>query len=189
MHHLILGGARSGKSAYAEQLAAASGLTVTYIATAEGQDGEMSRRIAHHQARRPAHWGLAEEPLYLADTLARLASADTCLLVDCLTLWLSNLIFKGQAGAQVEAGEEVSCPLYRGQIDALAAQLPALPGKILLVSNEVGLGIVPMHPISRYFADEQGRLNQRLAAVCHEVTLVAAGLPLTLKSALAGSPE
>lgn len=182
MRELILGGARSGKSLLAEQRATASGLTVTYIATAEARDGEMSRRIEHHQARRPTHWGLAEDPLHLADTLQRLARPDTCLLVDCLTLWLSNLIFSGDAARQVEAGESVVCPLFRGQIDNLIHQLPRLPGQIILVSNEVGWGIVPMDPISRFFADEQGRLNQQVASVCEQVTLVAAGLPLNLKS-------
>lgn len=181
MKHLILGGARSGKSLLAEQLATASGLPVTYIATAEARDGEMTRRIEHHQSRRPTHWGLAEDPLHLADTLQRLARSDTCLLVDCLTLWLSNLIFAGDAARQAEAGEAVTCPLFRSQIDALTHLLPQLPGHILFVSNEVGWGIVPMDPVTRLFADEQGRLNQRVAAGCDKVTLVAAGLPLTLK--------
>lgn len=181
MKHLILGGARSGKSLLAEQHADNSGLPVTYIATAEARDGEMHRRIQHHQSRRPAHWQLAEDPLHLADTLARLARPDACLLVDCLTLWLSNLIFAGDAARQAEAGEAIACPLFRSQIDGLIHLLPRLPGEIILVSNEVGWGIVPMHPVSRLFADEQGRLNQRVAAHCDKVTLVAAGLPLTLK--------
>lgn len=178
---LIFGGARSGKSRLAEERAAASGLAVTYIATAEARDGEMGRRIAQHRARRPAAWGCVEEPLDLAATLQRLARPDTCLLVDCLTLWLSNLLFAGRAAAQAEAGEPVDCVLLQERVAALLAALPTLPGRIILVSNEVGWGIVPMHPVSRLFADEQGRLNQRVAAVCDQVTLVAAGLPLTLK--------
>ena len=181
MKALILGGARSGKSLHAEQIARQSGRRVVYLATAQAGDGEMARRIAHHRARRPAAWGCAEEPLQLAARLRELAAPDTLLLVDCLTLWLSNLLFAGQAAAQAEAGVAVDCPLLAGQTAALIAALPELPGDIVLVSNEVGWGIVPMHPVSRLFADEQGRLNQRVAAVCDRVTLVAAGLPLQLK--------
>ncbi len=181
MKELILGGARSGKSLLAEKRAAESGLRVLYLATAEARDGEMARRIAHHRERRPAEWGCAEETLHLAAKLQELAAADTCVLVDCLTLWLSNLLFAGQAARQAEAGEPVSCPLFDNEITALIELLPQLPGRIILVSNEVGWGIVPMHPISRLFADEQGRLNQQVAATCDQVTLVAAGLPLLLK--------
>ncbi len=183
MKELILGGARSGKSLLAEQRARDSGLKVVYLATAQALDGEMTRRVAHHRARRPADWGCTEETLHLAARLRELAAADTCVLVDCLTLWLSNLLFAGQAAAQAEAGEAIACPLFRDETTALIELLPQLPGHIILVSNEVGWGIVPMHPVSRLFADEQGRLNQRVAAVCDQVTLVAAGLPLSLKSA------
>jgi adenosylcobinamide kinase / adenosylcobinamide-phosphate guanylyltransferase len=181
MRELILGGARSGKSRLAEEKAAASGLAVVYLATAQAGDAEMTRRVAHHRARRPASWGCREEPLHLAAALRALAADGTCVLVDCLTLWLSNLFFAGCAAAQAEAGEAVDCPLLRGEIADLLATLPTLPGEILLVSNEVGWGIVPMQPVSRLFADEQGRLNQAVAAVCERATLVAAGLPLTLK--------
>jgi adenosylcobinamide kinase / adenosylcobinamide-phosphate guanylyltransferase len=185
MKELILGGARSGKSLLAEQRARESGLRVTYLATAQALDGEMARRVAHHRARRPADWGCTEETLHLAAKLRELAAPDTCVLVDCLTLWLSNLLFAGRAAAQAEAGEAIDCPLFRAETEALLGLLPTLPGRIILVSNEVGWGIVPMHPVSRLFADEQGRLNQRVAAVCDQVTLVAAGLPLTLKAAAA----
>ena len=181
MKELILGGARSGKSLLAEQRAAQSGLRVIYLATAEARDGEMRRRIDHHRARRPADWGCIEETQDLAARLQTLAAPDTCILVDCLTLWLSNLLFAGRAAAQAEAGEAIDCPLFSGQTAALLDCLPQLPGQVILVSNEVGWGIVPMHPVSRLFADEQGRLNQRVAAVCDRVTLVAAGLPLILK--------
>ncbi|HJW04368.1 MAG TPA: bifunctional adenosylcobinamide kinase/adenosylcobinamide-phosphate guanylyltransferase [Azospira sp.] len=185
MRELILGGARSGKSALAEQRAQASGLEVVYIATARpltpDADPEMARRIAHHRERRPATWGLVEEPLALAETLVRHAAAERCLLVDCLTLWLTNLLFAGQGARQAEAGEKLDCPQLAGEIQSLVDTLPRLPGHIILVSNEVGWGIVPMHPISRLFSDEQGRLNQRAAAACDQVTLVAAGLPLRLK--------
>jgi adenosylcobinamide kinase/adenosylcobinamide-phosphate guanylyltransferase len=185
MKALILGGARSGKSALAERYAAESGLAVTYLATAEAHDDEMRRRIAHHRTQRPGDWRCVEETLHLAACLRRLAAPGTCILVDCLTLWLSNLFFAGRAAAQAEAGQAIDCPLLAGEATALLEALPQLPGRIIIVSNEVGWGIVPMNPVSRVFADEQGRLNQRVAAVCDKVTLVAAGLPLTLK---AGGP-
>lgn len=181
MNELIIGGARSGKSSLAEARAAESGLRVVYVATAQALDGEMTRRIAHHRARRPATWGLVESPLDLAAALRQHAAPDVCLLVDCLTLWLSNLLFAGAAARQAEAGETVDCPRLAGEVAALVECLPRLPGRVILVSNEVGWGIVPMAAVSRLFADEQGRLNQRVAAVCERVTLVAAGLPLVLK--------
>ncbi|GAB3378636.1 bifunctional adenosylcobinamide kinase/adenosylcobinamide-phosphate guanylyltransferase [Lysobacter fragariae] len=173
MHSLILGGARSGKSALAERLAAASGRDVVYIATAQARDGEMARRIAHHRAQRPAHWACVEEPLALADVLRLQASEGRCLLVDCLTLWLSNLL--GDADPDRLARER----------DALLGTLPALPGKIVLVGNEVGLGIVPMGEVTRRFVDEAGRLHQALGAQCTNVIFTAAGLPLVLKGSLA----
>lgn len=183
---LVIGGARSGKSLHAERLAvdwcrAQAGRQVVYVATAAAGDGEMASRIEHHRARRPAEWGLIEAPLALADTLRAASRPETLLLVDCLTLWLSNLLFSGQAAAQAEAGEPVDCPLLRGQQDALLDALANLPGPVVLVSNEVGWGIVPMGALSRLFVDEQGRLNQRIAAQADRVTLVAAGLPLLLK--------
>lgn len=168
MKHLILGGARSGKSDFAERLAVASALAVTYVATAETADAEMERRIAHHRAHRPATWALVEEPCALAHVLRTHAAAGHCLLVDCLTLWLSNLL---AAPSQ----------RLRDETAALLTVLPTLPGQILLVSNEVGWGIVPDNALARHFRDEAGRLHQRLAALCDHVTLVAAGLPLTLK--------
>ena len=182
MKELILGGARSGKSTLAEKRAHDSGLRVVYLATAQSLDGEMDRRIALHQARRPAEWGLAETPLALPETLLLHAAPGNFLLVDCLTLWLSNLLFAGEAARQAEAGEAVECPLLAGQTQALIDALAMAPGQIALVSNEVGWGGVPMHPVARLFADEQGRLNQRVAAVCERVTLVVAGQALVLKS-------
>ena len=182
MKELILGGARSGKSLLAEQRAAASGRQVIYLATGEAHDDEMARRIAHHRQRRPAAWRTLEAPLHLAASLASMAAADTCIVVDCLTLWLSNLLLRGAGAAQAEAGEALDCPLFADETASLLATLPRLPGAVILVSNEVGCGIVPLNPLARLFADEQGRLNQRVAAVCQQVTLVAAGLPLTLKT-------
>ena len=170
MKELILGGARSGKSALAERLAAESGLAVTYIATATAGDEEMARRIAHHRERRPAGWELREEPQRLAAALQDSAAPDRCLLVDCLTLWLNNVI-----------ADEA---LFLRERAALLAILPALPGRVILVSNEVGMGIVPLGELTRRYCDEAGRLNQELAQACNRVTLVTAGLPLMLK----GSP-
>lgn len=172
MRSLILGGARSGKSALAERLALASAGAVVYIATAQARDGEMAERIAHHRAHRPLEWACVEEPLALADVLRRHARADRCVLVDCLTLWLSNLL--GAADA--------SC--FERERAALLDTLPQLPGEILLVSNEVGMGVVPLGELSRRFVDEAGRLHQALAAACDRVIFVAAGLPLTLKGTL-----
>ena len=181
MRELIVGGARSGKSLLAEQKALASGLRVVFVATAQALDGEMSQRIAHHRARRPAHWGLVEAPLELAAALRQHAAPEVCLIVDCLTLWLSNLLFAGEAARQAEMGLPVDCLRLTGEVQALIDTLPQLPGHIIIVSNEVGWGLIPMAAVSRLFTDEQGRLNQRVAAVSERVTLVAAGLPLVLK--------
>ena len=184
MRELIVGGARSGKSALAQQRARQSGLAVVYLATARAEDAEMARRVAYHRQHRPAHWTSVEEPLKLASMLRRYAGDGTCILVDCLTLWLSNLFFAGRAAAQAEAGEAVDCPLLAAETGALLECLPGLPGRVILVSNEVGWGIVPINPVARVFADEQGRLNQKVAAACDRVTLTAAGLPLELKNNL-----
>lgn len=172
MHGLILGGARSGKSALAERWAIASGRRVTYIATARIGDDEMAARIAHHRARRPPTWACVEAPTALAATLARHAGEDRCLLVDCLTLWLSNLLIDSEG------------VMFEREYDALLATLPGLPGDILMVGNEVGCGVVPMGALSRRFVDEAGRLHQALARICDRVVFVAAGLPLALKGTL-----
>jgi len=170
---LILGGARSGKSALAERLARESGQEVVYIATAQAHDAEMAVRIAHHRDRRPAHWQSVEEPLALADTLRAYAHPDRCVLVDCLTLWLSNLL-----------GDADDKRLGR-ECEAFLEVLPVLPGELLFVSNEVGLGVIPMGELTRRFVDEAGRLHQAMAARCERVLFVAAGLPLPLKGNLA----
>ena len=181
MRELIIGGARSGKSTLAEKRAIESAMQVIYVATAQALDDEMKHRIGLHRARRPSNWGLVEAPLNLAATLQQHAAPDVCLLVDCLTLWLSNLLFAGVSATQVEACQVADCPLFKGEVQALVDSLSQLPGRVIMVSNEVGWGIVPMAAVSRLFADEQGRLNQRVAAVCEKVTLVTAGLPLELK--------
>jgi len=169
MKTLILGGARSGKSRYAEQLAKDCGLRVIYLATAQALDQEMRERIAQHQSDRSIHWRTLEVPLELAHAMQTHADEDTCLLVDCLTLWLTNLMLADDPDALVRESQ------------ALLELLPTLPGKIILVSNEVGLGIVPDNALARRFRDEAGRLNQRIAACCEQVFFIAAGLPLTLK--------
>lgn len=169
MRTLILGGARSGKSRLAEKIARESGLAVTYLATAQAQDAEMAARIAAHRARRPEHWQSVEEPLQLADVLRRHAAADRCLLVDCLTLWLTNLLIHPDAER-----------FARERADLLAT-LPMLPGLIIMVSNETGMGIVPLGELTRRYCDEAGWLHQEVATLCDNVLLTVAGLPLTLK--------
>ncbi|EQM76208.1 bifunctional adenosylcobinamide kinase/adenosylcobinamide-phosphate guanylyltransferase [Pseudomonas stutzeri] len=169
MIELILGGARSGKSRLAERLAGESGLPVTYIATSQPLDGEMSARIAQHRARRPAGWALVEEPLALAAVLREHASPERCLLVDCLTLWLTNLLMLDDATR------------LAAERDALLDCLAALPGRVLLVSNETGLGVVPLGELSRRYVDEAGWLHQALAERCGRVVFTVAGLPMTLK--------
>ncbi|NWB87179.1 MULTISPECIES: bifunctional adenosylcobinamide kinase/adenosylcobinamide-phosphate guanylyltransferase [Pseudomonas] len=169
MLQLILGGARSGKSRLAERLAAESALSVTYIATSQPLDGELNERVALHRQRRPAHWQLIEEPLELARVLRENAAADTCLLVDCLTLWLTNLLM-------LEDAERLKV-----EREALLSNLAQLPGEIIFVSNETGLGIVPLGELTRRYVDEAGWLHQALAERCQRVVLTVAGLPLTLK--------
>jgi len=171
MLELILGGARSGKSRFAERLAAESGLAVSYIATSQPLDGEMTERIAHHRERRPAHWTLVEEPLQLARVLREQAAANRCLLVDCLTLWLTNLLMLDDAARLAE------------ERNALLECLDGLPGRILLVSNETGLGVVPLGELTRRYVDEAGWLHQAVAERAQRVTFMVAGLPMTLKDA------
>lgn len=171
--HLILGGARSGKSAYAERLALESGLEVSYIATAQVYDDEFGLRVQHHKDRRPNSWKTVEVPHQLADTLQKEAAPNRCLIVDCLTLWLAQCICQ-----ECAPQEGVDWALQR---NLLLEALPELPGKIIFVSNEVGMGIVPLGEINRQFQDEAGRLNQAVAAICAEVMFIAAGLPLKLK--------
>jgi adenosylcobinamide kinase/adenosylcobinamide-phosphate guanylyltransferase len=163
---LVLGGARSGKSRHAEALAERHPPPWRYIATARALDPEMTARIAEHRARRPAAWITAEAPLDLPAALAAAPDGQP-VLVDCLTLWLSNLLLAGADPAP--------------ETSRLAAALAAPRGPWIAVSNEVGLGIVPDNPLARRFRDAAGRLNQDVAAAATEVLLVAAGLPLRLK--------
>jgi adenosylcobinamide kinase / adenosylcobinamide-phosphate guanylyltransferase len=171
--HLIVGGARSGKSAYAERLAINSDLLVTYIATAQVYDDEFASRVDHHKERRPKHWQIIEAPFSLAKTIEAHASADSCLIVDCLTLWLAQCICP-----DCDRPDNIH---WQQERENLLDVLPKLAGLVILVSNEVGLGIVPLGEINRQFQDEQGRLNQAIGKVADEVSFVAAGLPLKLK--------
>lgn len=167
MRELILGGARSGKSRLAEERAIASGKQPVYVATAEPGDSEMEARIQAHRERRGDHWQVVEEPRKLAEVLSEQAQPGRCLLVDCLTLWLSNLLPQPERWRQERA--------------ALVALLPTLPGHIILVSNEVGTGVVPMGELTRRFVDESGWLHQDLAKICDRVTFTVAGLSYPLK--------
>jgi len=166
---LILGGARSGKSRLAERLAVESGLDVIYIATSQPLDGEMNQRVISHRQRRPEHWGLIEEPVELARVLRENAQPGRCLLVDCLTLWLTNLLM-------LEDPQRLN-----QERDALLGCLAALPGQIIFVSNETGMGVVPLGELTRRYVDEAGWLHQALAERCQRVVLTVAGLPMTLK--------
>ncbi|HEY0524405.1 MAG TPA: bifunctional adenosylcobinamide kinase/adenosylcobinamide-phosphate guanylyltransferase [Stellaceae bacterium] len=169
---LVLGGARSGKSRHAESLVEASGLARAYIATAQALDAEMAERIRHHRERRAgAGWTTIEAPLDLSGALATAARPGRAVLVDCLTLWLTNVLLRAEDGGGGVAAE----------IAALADRLPRLEGPVVLVANEVGLGIVPDNALARAFRDHAGRLNQAVAAAAQRVVFVAAGLPLVLK--------
>ncbi|MBV9863694.1 MAG: bifunctional adenosylcobinamide kinase/adenosylcobinamide-phosphate guanylyltransferase [Alphaproteobacteria bacterium] len=164
---LILGGARSGKSRYAECLAEAAAPAGTYCATAEAGDAEMAARIAAHRARRGPFWRTVEAPLAVPQTIAMEARRHRPLLVECLTLWLSNLLL---------ADRDIAA-----ETDALCRELRRVEGPVILVANEVGLGLVPETPLGRRFRDEAGHLNQEVAAVADRVVFIAAGLPLMLK--------
>lgn len=169
---LILGGARSGKSRYAEQQACDSRASVAYIATAQALDSEMDQRIEHHRDRRPAHWLTIEQPLQLAAAIEQ-APADALILVDCLTLWVTNCLLH----------EDPQCwPAERqALLDTLAKMQADGSRTVLLVSNEVGYGIVPMGDLSRRFVDESGWLHQSIAQMADGVTLVVAGIPMRVK--------
>ena len=165
---LVLGGARSGKSAFAERLVADSDLARIYLATATADDEEMKARIAHHRTQRGESWTTIEEPLALVDALTREATHGRAVLVDCLTLWLTNVLLS--KGAPVAAAADV-----------VMAALSAHAGPLVVVSTEVGLGIVPDNELARAFRDHAGRLHQRVAQAADRVVLVVAGLPMEVK--------
>lgn len=173
MRQLIFGGARSGKSRLAEHLTGLHGNTIAYIATADKQfhDAEMTARVAHHRQQRPYHWHTVEEPLQLGAALRHHAAACDALLVDCLTLWLTNCLL----------AEEHTPGLWQQQKQDFLQALADIRTPVILVSNEVGMGIVPLGELSRRFVDEAGFLNQAAARVCDRVVFTAAGCPLVLK--------
>ncbi|MGK2909546.1 MAG: bifunctional adenosylcobinamide kinase/adenosylcobinamide-phosphate guanylyltransferase [Sphingobium sp.] len=174
-HLLVLGGARSGKSRYAQAQAEILSGELVYVATAQAFDQEMRERIALHRADRGPRWSTVEAPLELAEAIAANCTPETVLLVDCLTLWTSNLMLAERDTAIATAG--------------LLRAVTGAPGRIILVANEVGLGIVPDNALARRFRDAAGRMNQEIAAVVDEAVMIIAGLPLVLKSNLTASPS
>ncbi len=169
MKTLILGGVRSGKSRLAEQMAAQTNLPVVYIATAMALDDEMQTRITKHRTHRPKHWQVVEEPIQLTTALSQHAKNNQCVLVDCLTLWLTNLLMLEDK------------TVYTQERVAFLETLPTLSGEIILVSNETNMGVMPLGKISRMYCDEAGRLHQQLAEMFDRVILTIAGLPRVLK--------
>lgn len=179
MIHLVLGGARSGKSRFAESLASqleqlSSDCSVVYIATATAQDEEMTRRIAHHKKSRPAHWNLIEEPLYLSKQIQDLNTNQT-ILIDCMTLWLTNWLC-----SETKEQFEVEKENFLNTIESTSAN-------VIIVSNEVGSGIVPLGELSREFVDLAGWLNQSLSKLADRVSLIVAGCEVKIKTELNGS--
>jgi adenosylcobinamide kinase/adenosylcobinamide-phosphate guanylyltransferase len=172
-HVLVIGGRRSGKSRFAEALVLGSGLAPVYVATATAGDAEMAERIAAHRAQRGAAWRTLEAPVLIADAVAGAAKAGQAVLVDCLTLWLANLM---------EAGLDVAAETAR-----LIEALRMASGPVVLVANEVGLGIVPDNALARRYSDAHGILNQKIAGALGRVVLMSAGLPLLLKPSTQGT--
>jgi len=174
MIELVMGGARSGKSRYAEQQAQLLEKPVIYIATAEAGDAEMQARIERHQADRPKCWQTLEEPIRLANAIRQYSNAENCLLIECLTLWLSNVLSDKQGELQQE--------LFQQEKTDLLQALSERTGHIIMVSNEVGQGVVSIHKTTRLFVDEAGRLHQDIARISDRVVFVTAGLSQVLKS-------
>jgi adenosylcobinamide kinase/adenosylcobinamide-phosphate guanylyltransferase len=166
---LVTGGARSGKSKYAEQRVGELGSRHLYVATAEAKDEEMTQRIAEHQKRRGDRWLTVEEPVELAEALLTRRGRTDCALVDCLTLWISNLLIRRDEKYVAESVEQ------------LLETVPQLDFHVVLVTNEVGCGVVPDNPLARQFRDLSGWANQRIAAVATEVVLTVAGIPMVVK--------
>ena len=167
---LILGGVRSGKSRMAERLAAGFSGQIVYLATAEAKDVEMQERIALHQIHRPEHWKTIEEPIHLAKALFKYGTAENVVIVDCLTLWITNLLL---ADERFKTG--------RDEIEALISELKRGRHNVVLVSNETNSGVVPMDALSRRFCDEIGGLHQTLATLADNVILMVAGIPTWVK--------
>ncbi|WP_439135335.1 bifunctional adenosylcobinamide kinase/adenosylcobinamide-phosphate guanylyltransferase [Pseudomaricurvus sp.] len=173
MKQLITGGARSGKSQLAEQLTGLYGNTIAYIATADNQfhDAEMTARVAHHRQQRPSTWHTLEEPVELAKTIRQHASDYDAIMIDCLTLWITNCLM----------AEEKQVGFWDQQKSDFLSALEESSTPIVIVSNEVGMGIVPLGELNRRFVDEAGFLNQATARVCDRVVFTVAGCPLVMK--------
>jgi len=167
---LVLGGARSGKSAYAENLAKQTNKVVVYLATAQVRDKAIAERVSQHQQSRPADWLTVESPLELGAMLREYAAEGTVVLVDCLTMWVTNMLC-----------EEHCEVVLKEQQDSFFSNLDTIKGDVIFVSNEVGMGIIPMGELTRDYVDIAGRLHQDIAARADHVMLVVAGLPLVLK--------
>lgn len=177
--HLITGGARSGKSAYAEKLAIESGLPTTYVATALTRDDEMRLRIERHRARRPQRWVTVEcGGAALGPVILEVSRTGTCTLVDCLTLWLANILAPVEGDAEPANGQ---LRLLEAERENLVRAIRTAPGMLLVVTNEIGTGVTPMGRLSRTFVDEQGVTNQRVAEACERLTLMVCGTPLAIK--------
>lgn len=168
----MIGGVKSGKSRLAEQLASQSELDIIYVATASADDHEMQTRINQHKQQRPSHWQTIESPIHLAATLKQACQARHCVLVDCLTLWLTNLLMTDDKN------------LLEQEIEALTSIIPELDGQLIFVSNETNMGIMPLGELSRQYCDQIGILHQRLAEEVDRVILTVAGLPHVLKGKL-----
>lgn len=169
---LVTGGARSGKSQYAESRAAELGTKLLYLATGEAKDEEMAQRIAEHRKRRGENWTTVEEPIEIGKELLRHLSNVDCAVVDCLTLWVSNLLMQG----------DEEC--VRKKVKGLVGVLPQLDFHLLFVTNEVGWGVVPDNPLGRQFRDLSGWANQRIGEVAHQVVLMVAGIPVVVKNSV-----
>lgn len=177
---LVIGGARSGKSAHAEALALASGKNLVYIATAQASDDEMQQRIAYHREGRDRRWTTVEETIALGNAIEEYSKPDSLVLVDCLTVWLSNLLFSEEKTfPEIGVIDPPAC--VARQRNRFLQALEQAAGDVILVSNEVGQGVIPQGAVSRWFVDEAGRLNQQVAACCDRAVFIVAGLPLTLK--------
>ncbi|NDJ60856.1 MAG: bifunctional adenosylcobinamide kinase/adenosylcobinamide-phosphate guanylyltransferase [Chloroflexi bacterium] len=175
----LLGGARSGKSAYAEQWARDHGREVLFVATAQASDDEMAARIAHHRATRPDHWATLEVPLRVGEAILNYGGGYDTLLLDCITLLAANALLT----LPEDCTQEQSDAVILDEIEGLLRAYAASDATWLIVSNEVGMGIVPMSALGRFYRDSLGRANQRLARAADEVLLLVAGLPWRLKPA------
>lgn len=179
---LLLGGTRSGKSDYAENIAVRSGLSVTYLATAKDVDSEVNERIANHQNSRPAHWKCLDVPVHLAEAIKMNSRPDCCLIVDCLFMWVRNLIMEDNKFCNENSSNIKLGKTFESEVKQLFETIPDVQGKLMFISNEVGMGSVPNTTFSKLIADEVGYLNQRIAKVSSHVYFMVAGLPLTVKS-------